>query len=151
MRACLLSFTLILLAGAPLLGQSVVGIRDLDFGVVIRGVPTGVLPSDPIRSGRFYVQYTPSHPVQVRFTLPTQLARVGGGGSLAIRFGSTDGMLNSTAPNSSPVIFDPNKTRTFNSAVSGDFYLDLGGQVTPTAAQPAGAYSGTIVLTVIFL
>ncbi len=75
---------LLAFAVSPLAAQNTVtGVRDLDFGIVIRGIPNTVLPSDPIRSGRFYVRYRLNRQVQVRLTLPSSLGRVGGGGVAA--------------------------------------------------------------------
>lgn len=135
----------------PLAGQSTVsGVRDLGFGAVIRGVQATVSPGDPVRSGRFYVVHRLNRQVQVRFTLPTQLARVGGGGNLPISFSTTDAIARGTAPSSAPVTFDPNTARTFNLVTSPDFYVNLGGRVSPAANQATGSYRGTVVLTCTF-
>lgn len=151
MRPCLrLVLLLLTFATSPAASQSVTGLRDLDFGVVIRGVQTSVAPSDPIRSGRFYVRHALNRQVQVRFTLPTNLARVGGGGNLAISFGATDAIAQGTAPTSNPVTFNPNNTQTFTLASSPDFYVNLGGRVSPTAGQATGNYRGTVTLTCTF-
>jgi hypothetical protein len=138
-------------SAAPLAGQSTVtGVRDLAFGIVIRGVPTSVTPNDPIRSGRFYVRHRLNRQVQVRFTLPTQLPRVGGGGNLPISFGPADAIAQGTAPTSRPVTFNPNGARTFNLVTSADFFINLGGRVSPAANQPTGNYRGTVTLTCTF-
>ena len=153
MRRCLLVLSFLLVAvTAPLAGQNqVTGIRDLDFGVVIRGVQTAIAPSDPIYSGRFYVNYRRNRDVQLQFILPTSLARVAGGGSLAISFGPADAIAQGTSKPSQPVVFDPNVPQLMHLQTSGDFYINLGGRVSPTAVQPSGAYSGTIILNVVFL
>jgi len=152
MRRCVLFSVLALTAVArPLLGQSqVTGIRDLAFGAVIRGVQTTVSPADPIKSGRFYVRHQLNHQVQLRFTLPTQLARVGGGANLPISFSATDGIAQGTAGSSVPVTFNPNNTQTFTLVTSADFYVNLGGRVSPAANQATGNYRGTITLTCTF-
>jgi hypothetical protein len=151
MRSCPLSLTLALLTASPLVGQSsVTGIRNLDFGVVIRGVQTSVSPNDPVNSGRFYVKHIINRQVQVKFTLPTQLARVAGGANLPISFGATDAVAKGTAPTSNPLTFNPNNTQTFNLVTSADFFINLGGRVSPAANQATGAYSGTVVLTCTF-
>jgi endoglucanase Acf2 len=151
MRTCLLFLFLLLLTGSSLAGQSTVtGVRGLDFGVVIRGVQTTVSPNDPIKSGRFYVKHILNHQVQVRFTLPTQLARVAGGGNLPISFGTTDAVAKGTATSSVPVTFNPNTTQTFTLTTSADFFVNLGGRVSPAAGQATGKYSGTVVLTCTF-
>lgn len=152
MRPCLhLALLLLAVAVTPLAAQSTVtGIRDLDFGIVIRGVQTTVAPGDPIRSGRFYVRHRLNRQVQLRFTLPTTLARVAGGGSLPISFSATDAIAQGTAANSNPVTFNPNNTQTFTLVTSADFYVNLGGRVSPAAGQATGAYRGTVTLTCTF-
>jgi hypothetical protein len=153
MRRCyrLLGF-LILTSVPPVAAQSTVtGVRDLAFGVVIRGVQTAVSPADPIRSGRFYVRHVLNRRVRLTFTLPTQLARVGGGGNLPISFSNTDATWTATAPGSLPVTFNPNRRQTIRLGTSADIFVNLGGRVSPAAIQPTGAYTGTIILTVAFL
>lgn len=135
----------------PLLAQSTVtGVRDLNFGIVIRGVQTTVVPSDPIKSGRFYVRHQLNRQVQVRFTLPTQLARVGGGGNLPITFLNNSAIAQGTAGSSVPVTFNPNNTQTFTLVSSPDFFVNLGGRVSPAAGQATGNYRGTVTLNVTF-
>ena len=153
MYRCLRSLTFIALcvAAKPLAAQSMVtGVRDLAFGPVIRGVPNAVSPNDPIRSGRFYVRHIINRQVQVQFTLPTQLARVAGGANLPISFSATDAVAKGTAPISNPLTFNPNNTQTFNLVTSADFYINLGGRVSPAAGQATGAYRGTVTLTCTF-
>lgn len=142
---------LLLLGPASLAAQSsVTGVRNLAFGPVIRGVQTTVAPTDAIRSGRFYVRHVLNRQVQLRFTLPGNLARVGGGGNLAISFAATDAIAQGTGPTSVPVTFNPNNTQTFTLVSSSDFYINLGGRVSPTANQATGNYAGTITLTTTF-
>ncbi len=153
MHRCLASLALLALLVTPgsLAGQSTVtGIRDLDFGAVIRGVPSTVLPTDPIQSGRFYVRHLLNRQVQLRFTLPTRLNRVAGGGNMPITFSTTSAIAQGTAPTSNPVTFNPNNTQTFTLVTSADFYINLGGRVSPAANQATGAYTGTITLTCTF-
>jgi hypothetical protein len=135
----------------PLAGQStVVGMRDLAFGAVIRGVATTVSPDDPIRSGRFYVRHVLGRSVQLRLTLPSQLARVGGGGNLAISFRNGDAMAQLTAPGSPKIYFNPKANKKIDFTTSADLFVNLGGQVSPTANQPTGNYRGSMVLTCTF-
>lgn len=152
MRRCRLLLGLILYALAPpLLAQSTVtGVRDLAFGAVIRGVATTVSPDDPIRSGRWYIRHVQGRQVQLRLTLPAQLARVGGGGNLAITFRNGDAKAQGTAPTSPPVYFNPKANKKIDLTTSPDLFVNLGGQVSPTAAQPSGRYTGTVVLTCTF-
>jgi hypothetical protein len=151
MRQCLLILLLLLgFSASSAAAQTVTGVRDLNFGVVIRGVQTSVVPADPIKSGRFYVRHIINRQVQVRLTLPTTLARVAGGGTLPISFAATDAFAQGTAGSSVPVTFNPNNTQTFTLTTSADFYVNLGGRVSPSAAQATGAYRGTVTLTCTF-
>ncbi len=153
MSRCLLALLSLALCVAvqPLAAQSTVtGVRNLAFGPVIRGVPSAIAPGDPIRSGRFYVRHILGRQVQVRFTLPTRLTRVAGGGNMPITFATTDAIAQGTAGSSVPVTFNPNNAITFTLTTSADFFVNLGGRVTPAAGQATGAYSGTITLTCTF-
>ncbi len=151
MRSWPLFLSLVLLTASSLVGQSsVTGIRNLDFGIVIRGVQTTVSPNDAIRSGRFYVKHIINRQVQVRFTLPTRLARVGGGANLPISFSNTDAVARGTAGSSVPVTFNPNVAQTFTLTTSADFNVNLGGRVSPAANQATGTYNGTVTLTCTF-
>jgi hypothetical protein len=153
MRPCaplLAGLLLTTILSHPLAAQQVSGIRSLNFGVVIRGVQTTVAPSDPIRSGQFYVRYRIGGRVTLQFTLPTTLPRVGGGGTLPISFATTDAIAKGTAGTSVPVTFNPNTSQTFNLVTSADFNLWLGGRVSPAANQATGNYQGNITLTCTF-
>jgi hypothetical protein len=151
MRRCLFPLAVAVIAASqPLMGQvQVIGIRDLAFGAVIRGVQTSVSPSDPIRSGQFYLNYSAGGRVRLRFTLPSTLARVGGGATMPISFKNGDAIIQGTAPGSPASSFNPG-------AVSNEFLLLpnpdanvwIGGRVSPAAAQASGTYVGTIVLSV---
>lgn len=145
----LLLLSMLGLAATRAEAQTVTGNRNLNFGIVIRGVPNAVAPADAIRSGRFYVRYQLNRQVQVRLTLPTALTRTGGG-TLPITFGATDAFAQGTAGSSVPVVFDPRTTQTFTLQTSPDFYINLGGRVAPTAAQATGNYTGNVTLTVTF-
>ncbi len=151
MRRCAFLLLSALLAAAPLAGQSTVtGVRDLAFGVVIRGVQTTVAPTDPVKSGRFYVRHVLNGRVRVQFNLPTRLTRVGGGGNLTINFPNNGAIAQGTAGNSVPVTFNPHAAQTFNLTTSPDFFVNLGGRVSPAANQATGNYIGTVTLTVTF-
>ena len=89
--------------------------------------------------------------MRVAFTLPTQLTRTGGGGNLPITFTTTSAIAQGTGPSSVPVPFDPNTAITFTLVTSADFYINLGGRVTPAANQATGNYTGSITLTCTFM
>ncbi len=133
----------------PVVAQvQVSGARDLDFGIVVRGVQTIVAPTDPIRSGRFYLNYVPGGRIQLRMTLPSTLSRVGGGATMSINFKNNDAIIQSTAPGSPALGINPVANTNFTFGSTSDANLRLGGQVLPTATQAAGSYQGTVALTV---
>ena len=127
---------------------SVQGVRDLDFGSVLRGLQSTVDPTNPVRSGQFYFR-TPAvgSRVRIRFTLPTRLNGPGGS-SMRIRFQNNDAMAQGTGPASVPAFFNPNGSMVFQMVTSADANVWLGGQVTPAANQPVGTYTGTVVMTI---
>ncbi len=55
-----------------------------------------------------------------------------------------------TNPTNGTVVFNPNAAQTFTLVTSADFHVNLGGRVTPAAAQATGNYTGTVTLTVTF-
>lgn len=151
MRRCFPLLLLAFAAARPLAGQTqVTGLRDLNFGVVISGVQTAVPPSDPVKSGQYYVRYVLGGRVQIRFNLPNTLARVGGGATMPITFRNGDVIAQGTAPSSAPVSFNPNGVYNFRLTTSPDFNVWLGGRVTPAATQMTGTYSGNVVMNVVF-
>ena len=144
-----LAFLALLAPARPLAGQiQVTGMRDLNFGAVVRGVQTSVLPTDPIKSGRFYLFYVAGGRIQLRMTLPTVLNRVGGGGTMPVDFKNGDAFIQGTAPGSPPNSINPVANTNFDFGANPDANLWLGGRVLPSGTQAAGAYKGTVVLTV---
>jgi hypothetical protein len=146
---------LIALAGATTLGAQSVSVTSpppgLTFGVVLPGVPTPVLPTDPVRSGRFELTYIGPEPknveVEVTFSLPSMLSSPEG--SMPITFGpgsagfSLSGSIDSQAP------FDPTASSQplrLSDLGRGTFFL--GGTLTPSLSQPSGSYSGSVTITV---
>lgn len=139
------------LLARSLAGQTQVsGVRDLAFGIVIAGVPTTVAPTDPVKSGQFYLRYVTGGRVRVRLTLPTTLNRVGGGGTMPISFRNGDAFILGTAPGSVPNPFNPGGMLNYRFTGSPDANLYLGGRVTPAAATPGGTYSAPVILTATF-
>ena len=75
MRFQLLVMLSALAAVPPAAAQlAVTPVRDLEFGSVIVGVPSSVAPSHPTRSGQFRITAPRNTKVQVRLTLPGELA-----------------------------------------------------------------------------
>lgn len=150
-RMLLLVIGLALGTGGELNAQlTVTGIRNLAFGPVIRGIPSSVAPSDPVKSGQFEFIVPIGSRVRLQFTLPTRLNGPGAA-RLTIAFNTTDGIALGQGPSSVPVTFNPNVAQTFNIVSSNRIWVFLGGRVTPTGTQATGNYTNTVTFTVTVL
>jgi hypothetical protein len=148
MRFQLLVLLAALAAAPPAAAQvTVTPIRDLAFGSVIVGIPSTVGPSHPTRSGQFRITAPVNTKVQVRFTLPNQLAGPAGA-QLPINFSSNDAMAVGGWAGATPVIFNPKATRNLQFTGGTIYNLFIGGTVSPAANQRQGNYAATITLTV---
>lgn len=112
---------------------------DLDFGQVLPGVPTQVLPVD---GGTFAVSGAAGQDVIVDFDLPLTLAD----GLLTMPV-SFDAGYGAGAPDTG---LDPNVVVTVGLGATGGWDVFLGGTVLPAVDQAAGNYSGTVTLTVAY-
>jgi hypothetical protein len=122
---------------------TVTGARDLDFGNVFPGVAKTIAVA-AATSGRFDLTGQNSVPVQVTFTLPTNLTS----GANNLPIGTWTGCTNTTNTTTGCTSFTPSGTAT-NSAFggTGNLFVWVGATVTPAAAQAAGTYNGTVTLT----
>ena len=119
------------------------GRTDLDFGVIVAGVPTAVAPFPG--GGMFRVRGTRGAEVQIQFTLPPSLD--GPGGSAPLAFTATDGAHSPDPAPAAAQIFDPRLPLTFIMPTGQVYYVWIGGTLSPPATLSAGTYSATIVLT----
>jgi hypothetical protein len=147
----LLVLGLLASAAGPLQAQATVtALRNLDFGIVIQGVPFHVLPNNPTRSGEFQFIAAIGNQVRVQFTLPNRLNGPAGA-TMPIGFSTTDAIAQGTAPTSVPVTFNPNAAATFNLVTSNRILVWIGGTVTPAGNQRTGTYTNTVTLTITIL
>jgi hypothetical protein len=134
-------------ATANVLAQlSASGERDLEFVDLIPGFVRTVAPSSA-DAGRLRVQGGGSSEVQLSFTLPAELDHDSDpAAKLPISFGagSAGHGANSTTVDAT---FDP-AAGVATPLVDGELHVFVGGTVSPTAGQLAGAYGGTITLDV---
>jgi hypothetical protein len=130
-------------------GIQVTGIRNLTFGTVLPGVPTHVLRTDPVRSGQFEVRAPPPKTVVLTLTLPTVLNGPLGA-TMPLSFATNDAGFSSTNVITSQVAFNPLVVYTA-AMVNNRVGIFLGGTVSPSPTQRAGAYTGTVVLSVVVL
>ncbi len=148
--ALCLSMSLLPLSTPPLAAQ--VTMRNMSFGTILPGISRSIDPLSP-NSAQWRYPALVTLILGASFTLPTSLARSGGGPSLPISFCSTCAIYRIGTNNpSGGTYFNP------NSGVSGlsinlltTIYFWLGATVNPSPTQQAGSYSGTITLTVTIL
>jgi hypothetical protein len=123
-------------------------LSPLAFGTVITGTSTSVAPTSA-SAANWKVHGKVGIAGIITLTLPSTLARTGGGTGMPVAFCSTCAVYQIN--NSSPVggtTFNPNASLILTIVVLSDLYLWLGGSVNPPAAQAPGSYSGTVVITV---
>lgn len=120
--------------------------NNLQFGNVTPGVNKTVGIADA-GAGRFDVTKAASQGVTLSFTLPTDLTS--GGNNLPIA-GWTGGW-NTTQTPAGATTFTPSAAGTNTAATaSTGLYVYVGATVSPGAAQPAGAYSGDVTMSVVY-
>ncbi len=150
-RTPLLLLLLCLAGVAPAAAQlQVRGIRDLQFGSVVAGIPNAAPPTDPLRAGEFEVQAKNNAYLLIIFTLPSQLDGPTGA-AMPITFGAGDAIWVGKKKGSAPVVFDPRPWRFLQTDSGGKNSLYLGGQVDPSPTQRAGSYASTVTLTVVII
>ncbi|HYL22607.1 MAG TPA: DUF4402 domain-containing protein [Gemmatimonadales bacterium] len=142
---------------AQVIGQTitVTSLRDLNFGTVLKGVPTTVLPSSA-SAGAWQVQGDKNAQVSIAFTLPTVLTNIQAlpGSTMPIAFGAASALWNRGTNNvAGATAFNPlaGATGKFGPPANPYIYLWIGGTVTPAAAAKPGIYTGTIIVTVAYL
>jgi hypothetical protein len=122
----------------------VVAERDLQFGLLMPGVPTIVPPTDLTRSAQLRIDGRGTY--QVTFQLPASLTAPGGQ-QIPLVFCGADGLVTIRHKLTQ---FDPRTTVTFKvNPAEGEAVINLGGRVQPAPMQPAGSYSAMIVMMVV--
>jgi hypothetical protein len=119
------------------------GRADLDFGIMVAGVPTSVAPFPD--GGQFRIRGAWGAEMQIQMTLPGALT--GPGGSAPLTFGPTDGRHGPLPFNLGLQTFDPRLPLTIVMTIFQTHYIWLGGTVSPPIQLTAGTYTATIVLT----
>lgn len=130
-------------------------LRDLQFGALTPGTPRTVVPTSP-DAGYFQVEGERNQQVSLAFTLPTQLDRFGGGGTIPVAFGPASAVVNRLfqAPSGGgSTTFNPaaGTTSRFGPTPRPHLHVYLGGTATPGAGVPPGLYTAPVVLTVTYL
>ena len=142
--AMLVGSTQLQAQGRPLVPA---GVQDLAFGTLIPGIPMHVLRTDPVGSGQFSLRGQKDAQVLMQFILPTSMAGPLGA-TLPLSFGPTDGGFSDTESITNQAGFDPRASALGRLSGNGRASIFLGGTASPSPTQRAGAYGGTITLTV---
>ena len=153
-RAALVAIALALAGPSALLAQGrplrVTGVRDLQFGIVIPGLPAHVLRTDAANSGQYSLTGDKNRAVQLQFTLPTTMNGPSGA-TMPLSFGASDAGFSQAETVTSQVGFDPRVSFVGTLSNNGRAAVFLGGQALPAGGQRSGTYTATITLTVSYL
>ncbi|MGH7522299.1 MAG: hypothetical protein ACREMI_13575 [Gemmatimonadales bacterium] len=135
-------------------GMTIATLQDLNFGTVIKGVPTTVLPNALV-AGEWQVSGSANAFVVISFTLPTQLTNIQAlpGSTMPITFGATAAIWRRATNN--PVggnIFNPaaGAVGRLGPPPNPTMYIWLGGTVTPALTAKPGIYQGNVVVSLIY-
>ena len=125
------------------------GRQDLDFGMVIPGVPTIIDPVDRRSNGQFEVRGQRRAEVEVRLTLPAAL-RSTVGPVIPLQFGAGDAAFSRNRSIRNAQYFDPRTALVTRLGFSGRLFVFLGGTALPPAQLAQGEYTAQITLTVAY-
>jgi len=135
-------------------GMTIATLRDLNFGTVIKGVATTVLPT-AATAGAWQVTGNSNAFVIISFTLPTQLTNIQAlpGSTMPITFSATSARWNRANNNAAAgTAFNPASgvVGRFGPPPNPNMYVWLGGTVNPAAAAKPGIYQGTVVVSLLY-
>jgi hypothetical protein len=135
-------------------GMTIATLRDLNFGTVIKGVATTVLPT-AATAGAWQVTGSSNALVIISFTLPTQLTNIQAlpGSTMPIAFSATSARWNRANNNAAAgTAFNPASgvVGRFGPPPNPNMYVWLGGTVNPAAAAKPGIYQGTVVVSLLY-
>jgi hypothetical protein len=135
-------------------GMTIATLRDLNFGTVIKGVPTTVLPT-VAAAGEWQIRGSGNAFVVISFTLPTTLTNLQAlpGSTMPIAFSAVSAIWRRAT--NDPVggnVFNPatGAVGRIGPTANPTMYIWLGGTVSPAAAAKPGIYQGTIVVSLTY-
>lgn len=126
----------------------VTGVRGIDFGVVIPGIPQTVARTDAMRSAEFEISGPNRGDLLISFTLPTMLTAPGGG-TVSIVFGPASAGYSQSQAIGNQVAFDPAQPFAATLSNNGRGAVFLGATLQPAAGTAAGDYSAPITITLV--
>lgn len=141
-------------ANVSIIALSIAGARDLDFGTVTAGTPVNVDPRVSLTAGKFQINGIPFAQFQMTFTLPTSLQRAAGPQTMPIGFGPSAACGRNTDVQATCVYFDPANPMLARIRLSfppnNNYFVWVGGTVTPALSQAPGLYQGAVTATVAY-
>ena len=125
---------------------NVTGAVNLAFGNVFPGIAK-IIAVSAAGAGRFDVTGQAGAPVLVSFVLPTNLTS----GANNLPIGTWTGHRNTVNNPTTGTNFTPSAATTAATfSATGQLFVFVGATVTPATNQAAGAYTGTIQMTVTY-
>jgi hypothetical protein len=123
---------------------TVTRLADLDFGALIVGVNTTVLPTDA-QAAEFLFNGNVNTDVQVTITFPSDLIC----GSNTMKFHEISPIYNTIPDASSATQFKHTSGGSATTGADGNLYIWAGGRVMANKNQAAGQYTGIIQIVVV--
>ena len=132
--------------------------QNLQFGTIYQGVAKSIGNDVNASSGIFNIVGATSQGISMSLTMPDYIALADGSDRMTIAFSTTDAVVDSNNTTPATVVggdgWINQNPRNLPSATvigsGGQTNLYLGGRVTPSVDQKAGAYSGSITLSVAY-
>ncbi|OLC86233.1 MAG: hypothetical protein DMD38_07860 [Gemmatimonadetes bacterium] len=135
-------------------GMTISTLRDLNFGTVIKGVPSTILPT-AVNAGEWQVSGSANAFVIISFTLPTQLTNIQAlpGSTMPIAFSALAAIWRRSTNN--PVggtVFNPalGSVGRFGPPANPTMYVWIGGTVAPAVAAKPGIYQGNVIVSLVY-
>jgi hypothetical protein len=128
----------------------IAGRGDLAFNDVVAGIPASVPRQDRQHAGTWSIRGAANEAVLLTLSLPPALDGPSGA-RLPLVFGPDDAGYAHQQHAEKADGFDPRGPHLDQLSGSGHGWVFLGGTVRPAIGQRAGAYRGTVVLTVSYV
>lgn len=135
-------------------GMTIGTLTELNFGTVIKGVPTTVLPS-AANAGEWQVSGSSNAFVIISFTLPTQLTNIQAlpGSTMPISFSGVSAIWRRATNNpAGGTVFNPatGAVGRLGPPPNPTMYVWVGGTVTPALTTKPGIYQGNVILSLVY-
>jgi hypothetical protein len=134
--------------GTVLAPLSVTG-TGLFFGDQLFPGHNEIVARTDVGAARFDIVGQAGKEITATFTLPEMLES--DSNTMPISFSATSGGHDSAiALKASATVFDPNAPFTASLYTAGEYFIWLGGTVSPSETQAAGVYTGSITLDTVY-